>query len=261
MLYMAYNAVHAPMHATSEDLKRFEGHPRQKLAAMTWAVDRGIGQIVSTLKQTDEYRNTLIFFLSDNGGAHNNQSCNAPLKGFKGNKFEGGHRVPFFMVFNDRLKGTYGKLTSSLDILSTAAAAAGIDIQNLQHPLDGVNLLKYIDGSEAQPPHEQLFWRKEDMAAMRTADYKYIRVKGVGEVLYDMKDDLSETEDIKEQQPEVLNRMAKEVCLWEKGLVNPILWDEGVWNDVTREIHRDLMNNREVQSFSPDDRKSKDKGK
>ena len=67
-IYWAPNAVHTPMEATAEDLKRFEGHPRQTLAAMTWALDRSIGKIVDQLKKEKLYDNTLMFFLSDNGG-------------------------------------------------------------------------------------------------------------------------------------------------------------------------------------------------
>lgn len=150
MMYLAFNAVHTPMETTLEDLDRFKEHPRQKLAAMTWAVDRGIGNVIDALKETGEYENTLIFFLSDNGGAHNNQSSNYPLKGFKGNKFEGGHRVPFFMVYGNRIKGYYEGLTSSLDIFATAIHAAGISEKTLKKPLDGVNLMPYVNGKKKE---------------------------------------------------------------------------------------------------------------
>ncbi|MCG8648351.1 MAG: sulfatase-like hydrolase/transferase, partial [Pirellulales bacterium] len=98
-IYLSYNAVHTPMEAKAEDLERFAGHPRQKLAAMTWSLDQNVGRILDHLEANDRLDQTLIFFLSDNGGAgmHNNQSRNGPLKGWKGNKFEGGHRVPFIV--------------------------------------------------------------------------------------------------------------------------------------------------------------------
>ena len=261
MMYLAYNAVHAPMEATKSDLKRFENHPRQHLAAMTWAVDRGIGKVIDKLKETGQYDNTLIFFLSDNGGAHANQSSNYPLKGFKGNKFEGGHRVPFFMVNGCQHKGTYNGLISSLDIMATAAAFAGIDTNALQNPLDGVDIIPYIDGKKQGSPHDELFWRKHDMAAMRTSRYKYIRVEGVGEVLYDIENDLTETTDIKSNHTQALLQMRHKVSQWEKGLVNPLLWDEGIWNDVTKEIHSDLMNNKEVSIFNPAQWKKKHQNK
>ena len=261
MMYLAFNAVHTPMEATEQDMKLFEGHKRQKLAAMTWAVDRGIGKVIDKLKETGEYENTLIFFLSDNGGAHNNQSTNYPLKGFKGNKFEGGHRVPFFMVNGSNFKGIYTELVSSLDIFATSASVAGIDIKTLKNPLDGVNIIPYVNGEIKGTPHEKLFWKKHDMAAMRTKNYKYIRVNGVGEVLYSLENNLSESEDIKDSFPEIYKMMSSEVKEWEKGLVNPLLWDEGIWNEVTKDIHKDLMNNRKVSCFTPDQWKKKNKKK
>lgn len=80
MMYLAYNAVHTPMQATDEDMAKFEGHPRQKLAAMTYALDRGVGTVIRGLKDSGKFDNTLIFFLSDNGGATTNQSSNYPLR-------------------------------------------------------------------------------------------------------------------------------------------------------------------------------------
>ena len=96
-MYLAYNAVHTPMHAKKEHLEKFKGHPRKKLAAMTWSLDENVGRINDCLKALNLEDNTIIFFLSDNGGAYSNLSSNGPLKGAKGNKFEGGHRVPFIM--------------------------------------------------------------------------------------------------------------------------------------------------------------------
>lgn len=253
MMYLAFNAVHTPIEATKEDLKLFEGHKRKKLAAMTWAVDRGIGKVINKLKEKKIYDNTIIFFLSDNGGAHNNQSSNYPLKGFKGNKFEGGHRVPFFMVHGSEKKGYYNGLTSSLDIFATAASAAGINLSSLDNKLDGVNIIPYINGEINGAPHECLYWRKEDIAAMRTGKYKYIRVKGVGDVVYNLENNLSESKDIKDSVPEIYNQMKESVKKWETELVNPILWGEGIWNDVTKEIHRDLINNRDIRFFTPND--------
>ena len=101
MLYMSFTAPHSPNEATEEDLARFEGQPRQKYAAMMYALDRGVGKIVDELKAAGKFDNTIIFFLSDNGGSTTNQYSNLPLKGFKGNKFEGGQRVPFFVVWTN----------------------------------------------------------------------------------------------------------------------------------------------------------------
>ncbi|CAM3320386.1 sulfatase-like hydrolase/transferase [Zobellia roscoffensis] len=144
-MYLSFNAVHTPMEAKEEDLAKFKGHPRQALAAMTWSLDENIVKVVQALKNKGVVENTLIFFLSDNGGAHNNQSSTGPLKGWKGNKFEGGHRVPLVVSWPGQLPSgnSLDGLTSSLDIFSTAVKAANIEVDD-ELILDGVNLLPYL---------------------------------------------------------------------------------------------------------------------
>ena len=243
MMYLAYNAVHTPMQATQEDMVLFEGHPRQKLAAMTHALDRGIGCVVRALKESGKYDNTLIFFLSDNGGATNNQSSNHPLKGFKGNKFEGGHRVPFFMVWRQGfvLPGQYDGLVSSLDIFATAVAAAGI--RKTKKPLDGVSLLPYVSGKKKGNPHEELYWRKMDTRAIRCGDYKLIVTHGVDSVLYDVRKDIQEQVDIKEAKPEVFHQLYTKLARWEREECVAPLWIEEGWAEITNGYHRQLMHN------------------
>lgn len=251
MMYLAFNAVHTPMEADAADLKRFDGHSRQKLAAMTYALDQAIGIVIQALKEKGNLDNTLIFFLSDNGGAHNNQSSNYPLKGFKGNKFEGGHRIPFFVKYGNKLHGKFAGLTSSLDILPTAMSIAGISLDTMNKKLDGVNVFPYLTREKHGNPHDKLFWRKDQMAAMRWNEYKLIRVVGVGERLYNLKSDLNETVDLRESSPFIFKQMMSEVLEWEQDLTNPLLWNEGEWNYVTKEIHHDLMNNSIVQKYIP----------
>ncbi|WP_068447959.1 sulfatase-like hydrolase/transferase [Polaribacter atrinae] len=127
-MYLAYNAVHTPMEAKKEDLERYKNHPRQYLAAMTWSLDENVGKLQNKLEELGIADNTIIYFLSDNGGAANNTSSGGPLKGWKGNKFEGGHRVPFVVSWPAQIKGgqTFNGLSSSLDIFTTSMAAANI---------------------------------------------------------------------------------------------------------------------------------------
>ena len=257
MMYLAFNAVHTPLQATEADLARFPNHPRQMLAAMTWAVDRAIGKVIHHLETSGQMDNTLIFFLSDNGGAHDNQSSTYPLKGFKGNKYEGGIHVPFFVVWKNHLKEgiQFDGLTSSLDIFATVASAAGIQINALPQPLDGVNLLPYLTQERVGDPHEKLFWRKDQMAAVRIGDYKLIRVNGIGERMYDLSQDKQEMTDLCKQNKEQQEHLRKELEQWEEGLMQP-LWTEGTeWDKVTLEVHRDLMNNRPIRFKNPWDMK------
>ena len=251
-LYLAYNAVHTPLQATKEDLEKFKGHPRQKLAAMTWALDRSIGKVLSKLKEEKLDDNTLIFFLSDNGGADNNQSSCLPLKGYKGNKFEGGHRVPFVLKWKNKISPgrSYHKLTSSLDIFATAISAAGIQETN-GGDLDGIDLLPYISGKNNNPPHRQLFWSRDIMAAMRLDSFKLVEVKDYGYRLYNLESNLDETIDTKNIYPDVFEEMKTDLKDWEQQMPKPWWNEPRVWVEVNHYIFRDLMENRKPQVTSP----------
>lgn len=252
-MYWAPNAVHTPMEADSADLAKFAGHPRQRLAAMTYALDRGIGQIVATLKATGQYENTLIFFVSDNGGAHNNESTNFPLKGFKGNEYEAGHRVPFVVSWPAAIKGRQGfaGLSSSLDIFPTILEATQAR-NTLTKPLDGVSLLPYLTGKKTGNPHEYLFWRKDAAAAVRFNDYKLIRVEELGYRLYNLGTDLGETQDLQTREAATFSTITQQLETWEAGTTPP-RWTEGaVWDTITLMIHDDLMQNRPVRVKDPE---------
>lgn len=253
-LFLSYNAVHTPMHAKEADLEKFRDHPRAKLAAMTWAMDRGVGMVLDKLEELNLTQNTLIFFLSDNGGASNNQSSNLPLKGFKGNKFEGGHRTPFIISWPEQVPSDkrYDKLTSSLDIFATAIAVAGLE-KSPGKALDGVNLIPYITGSEEGEPHQILFWRKEKMAAIRDRDFKLIRLDDYGYRLYNLDEDPGELYDLAETKPELLEKLKTSLEAWESELMPPLWAESEPWQRVTYEIHKALMENREVTIKSPAD--------
>lgn len=254
-MYWAPNAVHTPMEASESDLKLFEKHHRQKLAAMTFALDRAIGTMVNALKKNNIYDNTVIIFLSDNGGAHNNQSSNFPLKGFKGNKYEGGHRIPFFISWPKLTKErtNFNGLTSSLDILPTVLAIAGNTKNNYQ--TDGVNLLPYLQNKKTGTPHNQLVWRKDAAMSIRYKQYKLIHVKNLGDRLYNLENDPSETTDLKIAEPAIYAQMKIKLNDWQKDKIQPI-WREGkVWDTITLMIHDDLYNNKKVRVRNPEELK------
>ncbi len=142
---------------------------------MITAVDDGVGRVLDTLEQLDIDDNTLVFFLSDNGGSRKNASKNAPLRGNKGEYFEGGIHVPFAVSWPGVIPSgvDYHHPVSSLDIMATLASLADAPISE-ERPLDGVNLIPYITGKYSGLPHEVLFWRGFDQGtlAMRQADLK-----------------------------------------------------------------------------------------
>lgn len=251
-IYWAPNAVHTPMEATPEDLALFDGHPRQKLAAMTWALDRAVGNIVAKLEKEGLLENTLLFFLSDNGGASNNHSTNFPLKGFKGNKFEGGHRVPFFVTWASEIKGgrTFDGLSFSLDIFATALDVAKSN-NTKDISLDGVSLIPFLNGEKQGHPHQKLFWRKDKMAAVRMGEYKLIKVENLPSVMYKLSDDLGETVNLSYNDQEHFQQLDSALKNWETKTIAS-LWTEGAqWDTITWMIHQDLILNRQVRANAP----------
>ncbi|RED50318.1 sulfatase-like hydrolase/transferase [Seonamhaeicola aphaedonensis] len=245
-MYLAYNAVHTPMHAKHEDLEKFSNHPRKELAAMTWSLDENIGKLIKKLETLGKRDNTLIYFLSDNGGAHNNQSSTGSLKGWKGNKFEGGHRVPFVISWPKMIEGdkTFDGLSSSLDIFATSLSASKIEKPETLE-LDGENLLPYLKGEKLGNPHESLFWRKLEESAVRMGDSKLIQLEGYGSVLYDLVSDLGETNDISDSNQVQLKEMLLEYKNWENTIMSPLWGEARDWMDVTYHIHKQLMQNKE----------------
>jgi arylsulfatase A-like enzyme len=255
-MYLAYNAVHTPMQAKKSDLEKYKDHPRQYLAAMTWSLDENIGKLRNKLRDLDILDNTLIFFLSDNGGAHNNDSDNGPLKGWKGNKFEGGQRVPFVVSWPAMVEREqkFEGLTSSLDIFSTSLVAAGIRKHD-SLLLDGVNLLPYLTGEKTGDPHEALFWRKLEESAARMNDHKLVHLKGYGSTMYNLATDLGESNDIASRDTLMYRRLIEGLSDWESKMSAP-LWDEGrPWMDVTYYIQKQLMENKEALYKSPAEKK------
>lgn len=254
-MYLAFNAVHTPMEAKKEHLEKYKDHPRQLLAAMTWSLDENIGKLTTRLKALDLFDNTLIYFLSDNGGAHNNQSEMGPLKGWKGNAFEGGHRVPFIMSWPDSLKGgkQFHGLTSAFDIAKTSFVAAGIPTDTMT--LDGVDLMPYLTHLSRGNPHDNLYWRKLDDAAARLGAYKLIKLNDYGEVMYNLSEDLGEMKDISDTAKDTFDMLYNNLKNWENEMMNP-LWREGKpWEEITYDIHKRLMQNKPVLYKSPSQKK------
>ncbi|GAA4279626.1 sulfatase-like hydrolase/transferase [Gaetbulibacter aestuarii] len=251
-MYLAYNAVHTPMDAKAEDLEKYKDHPRKTLAAMTWSLDQNVGKLYNTLKDLNLLDNTLIYFLSDNGGATNNTSENGPLKGWKGNEFEGGHRVPFVMSWPKILKENlpFKGLSSSLDIFPTSLAAAHI-AKDKSLILDGVNLLPYLKKEKQGNPHQELYWRKLDDAAARFGDLKLVRLKNYGATLYDLSDDIGETQDLSIEDTTSFSLLKTNLKTWESKMEPPKWKESKAWMDVTYDIHKQLMQNKEVTHKSP----------
>jgi arylsulfatase A-like enzyme len=222
MLYLAYNAPHTPLQATKKYLSRFPDiadEKRRTYAAMVSAVDDGVGRILDTLRKHGLEENTLVVFLSDNGGAHNNASDNGVLSNGKGSLFEGGVRVPFAMQWKGTIPAgiDYANPVISLDIMATITALAEVKIAP-ERSLDGVNLIPYLTGKNKGRPHDQLFWRKWEQNAMaiRSGDIKLVsdgqRQKDNYE-LFNLDADIGEQNNRQRENPEKAKQLLED---WEK---------------------------------------------
>jgi arylsulfatase A-like enzyme len=253
-MYLSFNAPHTPMDAKEDVLAKFKGKTdRPVYAAMLYSMDEAIGKVMDKLKEKGIYDNTLVFFLSDNGAAHNNQASSAPWKGWKGNEFEGGIRVPMIVSWPGKLKGnkTFTGMSSSLDIFTTALSAAGEKTKN--YDADGKDLMPYLNGNDyAANVHEALYWRKDQMAAARIGDYKLLRLAGNKSVLYHLKSDLKEENDLTSTEKDSFGALTKKLMEWEAGLMKPIWTEPEDWNRVTYMIYEDLMQNRPIRVKAPD---------
>lgn len=241
MLYLAYNAPHTPMQATEKYLSRFPNitdKKRRTYAAMVSAVDDGVGRVLDALKKEGLDEDTIIVFLSDNGGAHNNASDNGPLRGLKGDLFEGGIRVPFAIRWKGVIpKGqSYKKPVSSLDIMAIIVAQNEIEI-NKERPLDGVDLIPFLTGTKKGEPHDVLFWRKWEQNAMAIRKgnlklVKNIKDKHNNSELFDLSTDVSETANLKTVQNKLAKELQKEWEQWNaelKDRVFPTLGQDNWW--------------------------------
>lgn len=224
-MYLAYNAPHSPLQATEKYLKRFEhikDVKRKTYAAMVSAVDDGVNNLLNVLDELKLTDNTIVFFLSDNGGPlQDNGSSNGDLRGKKGDLFEGGVRVPFAVQWPGQIpKGQfYNKPVISLDIFATIA---GLVNKNSKNALDGVNLLPYIKGIKKGNPHEFLFWRMfdKDNFAVRSANSKMLLIKESTE-LFDIEKDINEKLNLVSTQPSMVKLLNKKLTDWKKLLLDP----------------------------------------
>lgn len=234
-IYLAYNAPHGPLQATEKYLNRFqeiESKNRRTYAAMVSAMDDGIGTIISKLKEKGIYDNTIVYFLSDNGGRLRGDSDNGELRGKKGNLFEGGVRVPFVMQWPGQIKGgqTFDKPVSSLDIFATSKAITSPEITP-KNKLHGVNLIPFLKGEKKHSPHSNLFWRNNFMqnenelrteaSAVRSEKFKFIKNKQV-DALYNLKKEISEQTNLKDQEKEMYDSLKNEYKRWSKTLMDPV---------------------------------------
>jgi len=240
-LYLAFVPPHWPMEAKAEHLAQFAHIPdlhRRTMLGMMASLDENVGRVLTTLRETKLEENTLIFFLSDNGGPTGkprpqpdaafeygqNASKNDPCRGVKGDLLEGGIRVPFLVQWKGRIPAgkTCDQPLISLDILPTALAAAGVEAQP-DWKLNGTNLLPFLTGEKESAPHDALYWRfrfpstkpAEHRWAIRRGDWKLVKNRTQPVSLYHLATDIGETRNLAAEQRERVAALKKAYQAWD----------------------------------------------
>jgi arylsulfatase A-like enzyme len=239
-LTLAFNAPHDPFQVPKEYFDRIHNVAdtvKRVYYGMIEALDDAVGNIMQQLDREGLTRNTLIFFISDNGGAtYTRATDNAPLRGGKCTHFEGGLSVPFFIQYPPGIKNgqVYAHAVSSLDIFSTIAAVSGCALAT-DRTYDGVNLLPYL-ATDTSLPHDHFFWRSGYSKAFRKGDWKlYVNEKSKVSYLFNIATDREEKYDLSASRPDKLKELMDALKAWEKKNTVPPLWPSAA--DVLIEVN------------------------
>ncbi len=251
-LFLSFNAPHTPMQAKEEVLQKFKDNQRQVYASMMWSMDEAIGNVIDALKENNQYDNTIIYFLSDNGAAMSNNASPFPYKGWKGNQYEGGIKTPMVMTWKNKIKSNtqFDGFISALDIFKTSLEVSNVNDELLVNA-DGKNIMNYLNDNIIQ--NENLFWRKDKMATVRSGNYKLIRLNDTSTVLYNIENNFFEDLDLKLIEPSIHDSLFKLLLAWEDRMIDPNWIENKDWNIVTEMIYEDLMANKNIRAVSPKD--------
>ncbi len=225
LLQVTFNAVHNPLQAPAKYTDRFsqiKDDRHRTYAAMLSALDDNVGAVLGKLRELKLEENTLVFFISDNGGPPANTSRNDPLNGHKATVWEGGIRVPFLAQWKGHLPAgaVYDQPVIALDIPATAAAVAGATLGNGK-PIDGVNLLPFVTGEAKDAPHQQLYWRFGPQWAVRQGQYKQLKIANQPPKLFDLTADIGEQNDLAAENSERVLALQKSFDKWNAQLEEP----------------------------------------
>ncbi len=229
-LFLSLNAPHSPLEAKDEDLALYpniEDKKRRTYAGMMSAVDRGVGRLVASLKESGEYESTLIVFTSDNGGKLSLGASNAPLKHGKGSASEGGFRVPLFFHWPEQVPAgqVFSHSVSSLDFYPTFAGLGHVEVAEGK-TLDGVDIWAGLRSGEDARDGSMIFATRHrggfSEISGRKNNWKVIRDTEKGPWrLYDVNTDLGEKYDLSSQYPERLKDLVAAVQQWAKTHTEP----------------------------------------
>jgi arylsulfatase B len=228
-LYVAYSVPHTPLDEpkkwTAPYNERIKDPSRRLYAASVTHMDYGIRRIVDALERKGLRENTLVVFVSDNGGQKSWQSKteyrgryadkpqnvlgdNRPLRGWKGDVYEGGIRVPALANWPGVLKpGSVASPVHIVDWMPTLCALAGYSAPK-DLKWDGMNVWPLITGKVAEAKPRLLYWKAPNASAVRYGDWKLVvGKKKKNAELYNLRADPYEKNDLASRHPDRVNQL------------------------------------------------------
>lgn len=227
-LYLSYNAVHVPMEPQparyADRFAHIADANRRILAAKLAAVDDGVGLLLDKLKKESLDEQTLVIFISDNGGETlGNGSRNTPLRGYKGELWEGGIRVPFMARWTGKIApAVRHEVVSAIDLFPTALAIAQTPPPK-NVALDGVDLMPLLTGKSTGSLHDTLLWRYGSDLAIRKDNWKLLKIGNEPARLFDLTDDIGEKSDLSGVKAKLVRELTEPLMKWNAQLAPP-LW-------------------------------------
>jgi arylsulfatase A-like enzyme len=200
------------LQAKPEDLKKFKNisNPyRRFYSAMVFSLDYNVGRILNELEKSGELDNTIIWFISDNGGYSQSffgYASNGPLKAEKAFLYEGGIRIPSVLCWKGKIRNnqTISDPCCNVDVVPTLSKIIGFDITPNKNKIDGKDITPLI--LSGKKIDRDLFWRykNSNQIAYRKGEWKI-----VNDELYNLSTDIGETTDLSGKYPEKFNEMKK----------------------------------------------------
>jgi arylsulfatase A-like enzyme len=232
LLYVPFTAPHSPMQAPQEAIERYAHLPAEKYrriyAAMVDEMDRAIAAILDTLDEQGLASDTLVLFFSDNGGFGGFGGRNTPLRGEKGQTFEGGIRVPAVIRFPGELPAgrSMAIQASVMDVFPTVAAAASVALDE-KAVMDGRNLWPLLrDGKVGEDPPPLFFASEIPLPgvihlALIDPPWKLVQIVREGQtetrvrsLLFRILEDPNEERNLAAEHPEIVQALAKRIRSW-----------------------------------------------
>jgi len=254
LAYLSFYSVHTPLIGRPDLVEKYEAkaklisgeefaaeeqvfgnEPRQVrilqnhpvYAAMVEAMDMAVGKVLRQLEESGVAENTIVIFTSDNGGLSTSErspTSNLPLRGGKGWLYEGGIREPWIIRYPGMTKAgsVSDELISSIDLFPTVAKAVGIEVDG---QIDGIDIQPALVGKSLE--RQSLFWHYPHYSnqggipggAIREGKYKLIERYEDGRIhLYNLENDIGETQDLADQMPEQAREMRQRLHAWYKSV-------------------------------------------